>query len=151
VVKLTQVHKIQIYSFSTLLEVSRKFLEPWNNGLYLSIFNVQSSSSILLRETLVELFSAARVRPVCQTGLTGHAWQLLFLPLHGSHSKNLISFTSPPTPLRSHLSHSHTRHPHWRFQDSTKEKEIPLWDLDLITGLTVFPYRSFVFSFKIML
>ena len=148
--KLTQVHKIQIYSFSTLLEVSRKFLEPWNNGLYLSIFNVQSSSSILLRETLVgELFSAARVRPVCQTSLTGHAWQLLFLPLHGSHSKNLISFTSPPTPLRSPLSHSHTRHPHWRFQDSTKEKEVPLGDLVHITGLTALPNRSFIFSIKI--
>ena len=148
--RFSQVHR----SLSISLLSSKDWLY-WKHLIFLGSNKELSlenySSSILLRETLVELFSAARVRPVCQTSLTGHAWQLLFLPLHGSHSKNLISFTSPPTPLRSHLSHSHTRHPHWRFQDSTKEKEVPLGDLVHITGLTALPRRSFVFLSKFRL
>ena len=95
-VKLTQVHKIQIYLFYSLGSI-KKNLKPWNNGLYLSNFKVQNSSSILLRETFIgEQFLAVRgqpVWPVSPTGLTGHAWQLPLLPLLGENSKTL--FHSP--------------------------------------------------------
>ena len=88
-VKLTQVHKIQIYLFYSLGSI-KKNLKPWNNGLYLSSFKVQNSSSILLRETLIgEQFLAARGRPVWPVMLGSY----LFYPLMGKTVK--ILFHSP--------------------------------------------------------
>jgi hypothetical protein len=63
-----------------------------------------------------------------------------------------IFLTHPSTDASSSSSLPHaTKAPHWRFGISTKEKEFPLWDLDLITGLTVFPSWSIFISFKIAL
>lgn len=150
-VKFPQIRKWKSISYS--LRSIKNNLKPWNNGLYLSSFKVQNSSSILLRETFIgEQFLAARgwpVWPVSPTGLTGHAWQSPLLPLHGWNGKDSLPFTTPPTPLRPPLSHSRTRHHYLRSQGSTKEKEIPLWDLGSLTGLTDLPSRSFDFSFEI--
>ena len=132
-VKLTQVHKIQIYLFYSLGSI-KKSLEPWNNGLYLSSFIAQNViPKILLGETSLDHQSlAARGRPVwpvCPTGLTGHVWQLLFYPLHGPHSKNLIPFTTPPTPLCSPLCLTCTRHPvgDLEFQSRKRRSLCGIW------------------------
>ena len=77
----------------------------WINGFILHIYLVSQPIShlkIILRETSFGLqILAAKgipVWPVCPTGLTGLAWQLPFLPLHGLNSE-----TFSLLPLHRHL------------------------------------------------
>jgi len=130
---------------SILLEVSRK---PWNLGIMIHIYQVPkfwTPHNIFERETFI--WNQFLLPGGDQSDWSGLA-VTLFNP-HGPHSKNLILFTTPPTPLHPPLSHSSPRRHHWIFGDSTKEEGVPLGDLHLITGLTDLPSRSFDFSFEI--
>ena len=108
-VKLTQVHKIQIYLFYSLGSI-KKSLESWIYHLYLSSFLAQIFiPKIILSDTALGLhFTSARGWPVWPvmsgsysfTPFTGHTVKILSLsPLHRHPFVLLSASRAQGTPL----------------------------------------------------